>query len=76
MATIGYVKGDATQPQSKGNRIIAHVCNDFGGRGKGFVVACHSSRPPRYHRQSPLAVRTVTTGIPQRCRPPRPPTGR
>ena len=34
------------------------------------------SRPLRYHRQSPLTLRTVTTGITQQCRPPRPPTGR
>src|SRR5512135_1507635 len=39
MATITYLKGDATQPQAEGNRIIAHVCNDQGGWGKGFVAA-------------------------------------
>lgn len=39
MATIHYVKGDATQPQAKGNKVIAHVCNDLGGWGKGFVLA-------------------------------------
>jgi O-acetyl-ADP-ribose deacetylase (regulator of RNase III) len=39
MATITYLKGDATQPQGKGNKIIAHICNDLGGWGKGFVVA-------------------------------------
>jgi O-acetyl-ADP-ribose deacetylase (regulator of RNase III) len=39
MATITYLKGDATQPQATGNRIIAHVCNDQGGWGKGFVAA-------------------------------------
>ena len=39
MSTIRYLKGDATRPQAKGNRIIAHICNDLGGWGKGFVVA-------------------------------------
>lgn len=39
MATITYLRGDATQPQAKGNRIIVHVCNDLGGWGKGFVLA-------------------------------------
>ena len=39
MATIIYLKGDATQPQAAGNRIIAHICNDQGGWGKGFVGA-------------------------------------
>src|SRR5437660_1429662 len=39
MTAIRYIKGDATQPQAKGNRVIAHVCNDIGGWGKGFVLA-------------------------------------
>ncbi|HEX5597082.1 MAG TPA: macro domain-containing protein [Micromonosporaceae bacterium] len=33
------IKGDATSPQAKGRKIIAHVCNDIGGWGKGFVLA-------------------------------------
>ncbi|MBK1894786.1 macro domain-containing protein [Chryseobacterium paridis] len=36
---IQYLKGDATDPQVEGNRIIAHICNDMGGWGKGFVLA-------------------------------------
>lgn len=36
---ITYLKGDATAPQGKGVKIIAHVCNDAGGWGKGFVLA-------------------------------------
>lgn len=36
---IKYVVGDATAPNGAGPRIIAHVCNDAGGWGKGFVVA-------------------------------------
>ncbi|GLY77698.1 Appr-1-p processing protein [Actinoallomurus iriomotensis] len=36
---IRYVRGDATCPQAKGPKVIAHVCNDRGGWGKGFVVA-------------------------------------
>jgi O-acetyl-ADP-ribose deacetylase (regulator of RNase III) len=39
MATIRYLQGDATQPPATGNRIIAHICNDQGGWGKGFVAA-------------------------------------
>ena len=39
MAEIRYVKGDATAPQSDGNVVIAHICNDVGGWGKGFVLA-------------------------------------
>jgi len=39
MNLINYLKGDATVPQSVGTKIIAHICNDIGGWGKGFVVA-------------------------------------
>jgi len=36
---IEYIKGDATAPQAKGVKIIAHICNNIGGWGKGFVLA-------------------------------------
>lgn len=36
---ITYVRGDATVPSVKGVKLIAHVCNDIGGWGKGFVLA-------------------------------------
>lgn len=36
---ITYVTGDATRPQGDGQKIIAHICNDEGGWGRGFVVA-------------------------------------
>lgn len=39
MKTIQYLKGDATNPQVEGNKIITHICNDIGGWGKGFVLA-------------------------------------
>lgn len=39
MMPINYLKGDSTQPQSTGNKIIVHICNDIGGWGKGFVMA-------------------------------------
>ncbi|WP_292008267.1 macro domain-containing protein [Chryseobacterium sp.] len=39
MKTIHYLKGDATAPQASGVKIIAHICNDLGGWGKGFVLA-------------------------------------
>jgi O-acetyl-ADP-ribose deacetylase (regulator of RNase III) len=37
--SISYLKGDATRPQAPGNKILAHVCNDLGLWGKGFVLA-------------------------------------
>ena len=39
MSGILYVRGDATVPSVKGVKVIAHVCNDIGGWGKGFVLA-------------------------------------
>ena len=39
MTGINYVVGDATRPQGDGPKIIAHIVNDRGGWGRGFVVA-------------------------------------
>ena len=39
MSEIAYVRGDATAPSVKGAKVVAHVCNDIGGWGRGFVVA-------------------------------------
>lgn len=39
MESIEYIKGDATTPAGKGNKIIVHICNDIGGWGRGFVMA-------------------------------------
>lgn len=36
---IRFVRGDATAPQGGGVKIIAHICNDVGAWGKGFVLA-------------------------------------
>ncbi|MGI5379615.1 macro domain-containing protein [Streptomyces sp. CA-251387] len=39
MSEITYIRGDATVPSVRGVKVIAHVCNDIGGWGKGFVLA-------------------------------------
>lgn len=39
MESINYIKGDATNPQGLGNKLIVHICNDIGAWGKGFVLA-------------------------------------
>ncbi|PJN29299.1 macro domain-containing protein [Kitasatospora sp. CB02891] len=55
--TISYLRGDATAPQGKGVRIVAHVCNDLGGWGRGFVLALSRRWPEpeaayrRWHRE-------------------------
>ncbi|MEU5000098.1 macro domain-containing protein [Streptomyces sp. NPDC021622] len=57
MSEITYVRGDATVPFGKGTKLIAHVCNDLGGWGKGFVVAVSRRWPEpetayrRWHRE-------------------------
>ncbi|MDR2790415.1 MAG: hypothetical protein LBB59_05520 [Campylobacteraceae bacterium] len=38
MAGLFFLKGDAVNPLVKGHKIIAHICNDIGGWGKGFVL--------------------------------------
>lgn len=49
---VTYVKGDATNPQGDGPKIIAHVCNDEGGWGAGFVLAVDklSPRPKNFYK--------------------------
>ncbi|BBH69324.1 Appr-1-p processing protein [Actinoplanes sp. OR16] len=53
MVPLRVIKGDATSPQASGPKIIAHVCNDIGGWGAGFVVAISRRwpEPERAFRQ-------------------------
>lgn len=47
------MKGDATQPNGEGNKIIVHICNDIGGWGKGFVMAISKrwEEPEKHYRE-------------------------
>lgn len=45
MAGVRYRQGDATAPGGSDNRIIAHVCNDIGAWGRGFVMALSHRGP-------------------------------
>ena len=49
---LHFVTGDATHPQIDGPKVIAHVCNDIGGWGKGFVLALSRrwSEPEKAYR--------------------------
>jgi O-acetyl-ADP-ribose deacetylase (regulator of RNase III) len=42
---IQFITGDATDPIGSGNKIIAHVCNDIGAWGAGFVLAISKRWP-------------------------------
>lgn len=50
---ITYIKGDATSPCGPGNKIIAHICNDAGLWGAGFVLAISRKweEPEREYRK-------------------------
>ena len=43
--TLSYIVGDATKPAPPGNKIIAHICNDIGKWGRGFVMALSKKWP-------------------------------
>jgi O-acetyl-ADP-ribose deacetylase (regulator of RNase III) len=43
--SINYVIGDATAPVGSGDKVIAHICNDQGVWGAGFVMALHKKWP-------------------------------
>lgn len=53
MREIKYLKGDATNPQTPGPKIICHICNDKGRWGAGFVLALSKkwSAPEEYYRE-------------------------
>jgi O-acetyl-ADP-ribose deacetylase (regulator of RNase III) len=53
MNKLNYVVGDATEPQGDGLKVIAHVCNDIGVWGAGFVLALSKKWPhPEAHYRS------------------------
>jgi O-acetyl-ADP-ribose deacetylase (regulator of RNase III) len=53
LTSIRFVRGDATDPIEDGPKIIAHVCNDIGAWGKGFVMALSHrwSQPEAAYRE-------------------------
>jgi len=50
---ISFIQGDATKPVGDGPYIIAHICNDEGRWGKGFVLAVSGrwKQPEEHYRQ-------------------------
>lgn len=39
MKKINYLVGDATSPTGEENKVICHICNNYGLWGAGFVLA-------------------------------------
>jgi len=52
MNLLTFSIGDATAPEAAGPKVIAHVCNNRGGWGKGFVnaISARWSRPEQDYR--------------------------
>ncbi len=46
---IRFLKGDATDPQGSGPRVIVHCCNNLGRWGAGFVLALSKKWPKTKH---------------------------
>lgn len=42
---LQIIEGDATDPRGGGAKIVAHVCNNRGGWGRGFVLALSKRWP-------------------------------
>ena len=63
MISLSFIKGDATSPQAKGRKIIAHICNDLGKWGKGFVMAVSARwtalRPKRRYTMRTFSILTL-----------------
>ena len=60
---IQYIAGDATAPIGDGNKIIAHVCNDIGAWGAGFVLAISKRWPqPKAEYLKEKSLRSLTLG--------------
>ena len=49
---VTYVVGDATRSVGAGSKLVAHVCNDVGAWGSGFVLALTRRwrEPETYYR--------------------------
>lgn len=67
---VHYLQGDATKPvdvPGYDNKIIAHICNDLGGWGAGFVLALSkmSKRPENFYRSSYAAKNNAGLGCVQ-----------
>lgn len=62
--TITYVSGDATLPTCEGVKVIAHICNDVGKWGKGFVLALGARWPQAEHAYRAWHLTKGTNSVP------------
>lgn len=62
---IHYVLGDATAPGVDGNLIVAHVCNDIGGWGRGFVLSVTKKWPAAERSYRDWHQMNPTFGVPE-----------
>ena len=63
MKDIIYLKGDATSPQIQGHKVIAHICNNRGSWGAGFVMAISKKwSSPEIEYRKWIETKTATLG--------------
>lgn len=63
MKEIIYLKVDATFPQVKGYKVIAHICNNRGSWGAGFVMAISKKwSSPEIEYRKWIETKTATLG--------------
>ena len=66
MTPITYLKGDATNPQTEGKKIISHCCNDCipGKWGAGFVLAISKrwKEPEKQYREWSVSANNYKLG--------------
>lgn len=61
---INYVIGDATYPVGDRPKIIAHICNDVGKWGSGFVLAISKKWPKARQEYRSFMARNQVTNAP------------
>lgn len=61
---VVFRSGDATRPEGPGPKIVAHVCNDAGKWGAGFVVAVSRrwKSPEQEYRRAFTAPKALALG--------------
>lgn len=63
MKEIIYLKGDATSPKAQGHKVIAHICNNRGSWGAGFVMAISKKWSlPEIEYRKWIETKTATLG--------------
>jgi hypothetical protein len=66
---IEYTIGDATRPVGPRPKMLAHVCNDEGKWGKGFVVTPRERVYPVFNPDVATGVGVAASALDERVLP-------